>query len=75
MSAGFERDDQVTVRATDRDPYILQFQRYARVSRVTVEGVFVTLDATVPPDQEFGPLQSGQLVRGWKDNSGRWRDR
>jgi hypothetical protein len=63
----------VTVLAGDSDPYILQFQRYAVVSRLTAEGYYVTLDATVPPGGEFGPFPPAKLQRGWRDNSGRWR--
>ena len=71
--AGFQPGDEVTVVATAADPYILQFQRYGVVSRVTAEGVFVTLEATFPPNAEFGPFPAGRLLPGHRDGDGRWR--
>lgn len=71
--SGLRRGEPVTVFAGDGDAYILQFQRYATVSRVIGDGVYVTLDATIPPNREFGPLRAAQLVKGWKDDNGRWR--
>jgi hypothetical protein len=66
--------DQVTVIARPGDAYILNFQRFATVVRVTDRGeVFVRLDDVVPRDQEFGPLGSTQLQPGWRDETGRWR--
>lgn len=65
--------DPVTVHADAKDPYILQFQRYATVSRVTDCGVYVVLDATIPPNQEFGPFPVDRLAEGWRDSNGRWR--
>jgi hypothetical protein len=65
--------DAVTVFAGEGDPYVLQFQRYAVVSRAVDEGYYVVLDATIPPDQEFGPFPAARLERGWRDHSGRWR--
>jgi hypothetical protein len=73
VSAGFKGGDEVTVTPAEGDDYILQFQRFAVVSRVTEDGVYVTLDATLPPGQELGPLKPEQLQRGWKDKSGGWR--
>lgn len=67
--------DEVTVNATAADPYILEFQRYAVVSRVVDEGYYVVVDATIPPNQEFGPFPADRLQRGWRDNSGHWRTR
>lgn len=69
----FMPGDEVTVLASSRDPYILEFQRYAVVSRVVDERYYVVLDATIPPNQEFGPFPAGQLLDGWRDRSARWR--
>lgn len=65
--------DPVTVFAGPDDPYILNFQRYGTVTRVTDRGVYVRLGATFPPDREFGPLLPSQLLPGWRDEGGRWR--
>ena len=70
----FRSGDPVTVLAGDDDPYIFQFQRYATVSRVTDRGAYVTLDATIPPNQEFGPFPPEKLLDGWRDRSGKWRE-
>jgi hypothetical protein len=69
----FKAGDEVTVLATSRDPYILEFQRYAVVSRVVEDRYYVVLDATIPPGQEFGPFPAAQLQDGWRDRSARWR--
>lgn len=71
MSGGLRRGQPVTVYAGEADAYMLRFQRYATVSRVTADGVYVTLDATIPPNREFGPLRVTQLEKGWKDSNGR----
>lgn len=60
----FRPGDRVTVLAQPGDPVILTLQRHATVSRVTDEGVYVTLSATFPPNQEFGPLAPSQLLPG-----------
>jgi hypothetical protein len=73
MNARPRPGTQVTVTARESDPYILNFQRYAIVSRVTGLGIFVTLDATFPPNTEFGPFPPAQLQEGWRDENGRWR--
>jgi hypothetical protein len=70
----FHEGDKVTVRALPHDPYILNFQRYAVVSRVTDRGVYVVLDATCPPGEEFGPFPPRRLLLGWRDENGEWRD-
>jgi hypothetical protein len=57
----------------DDDPYILQFQRFATVSRRTDYGAFVRLSATYPADREFGPIPYSRLLFGWHDSSGAWR--
>lgn len=57
----------------DDDPYILNFQHYARVARRVDDGYVVTLESTLPPGEEFGPFPAERLAHGWKDNSGRWR--
>ncbi|NMO52043.1 hypothetical protein HH310_12650 [Actinoplanes sp. TBRC 11911] len=66
---------EVTVMPRDRDDYILQFQRYAVVSR-TVPGeawlYYVRLN-NVTPSREFGPLEEWQLQPGWRDQRGQWR--
>lgn len=69
----FKPGDEVTVLATSRDPYILEFQRYAVVSRAVDDKYYVVLDATIPPSQEFGPFPASQLQDGWRDKSDRWR--
>lgn len=65
--------DAVTVVPADKDPLILSFQRYATVSQITDRGCMVRLDATMPPDQEFGPIPAERLLPGWKDEHGDWR--
>ncbi|GIE30198.1 hypothetical protein Ait01nite_032430 [Actinoplanes italicus] len=64
---------EVTVVPTDDDPYILQFQRFAIVSRRTDHGAYVRLSATYPPGREFGPIPDSRLLFGWRDPSGAWR--
>jgi hypothetical protein len=64
---------EVTVVPIDDDPYILQFQRFAIVSRRDASGVYVRLSATCPADREFGPLPESRLQIGWRDGSGAWR--
>ena len=56
--------DQVVVQAGPADPVILSLRSSAVVSRVTERGVYVTLDATMPPDEEFGPFPPARL-RPW----------
>lgn len=65
--------DPVTVQPISTDAYILHFQRYATVTRAVDGGYMVRIDATIPPDQEFGPIPPERLLPGWKDGQGRWR--
>jgi hypothetical protein len=64
---------EVTVIPAESDPYILQFQRFAIVSRRDAQGVYVRLSATRPADREFGPLPESRLQIGWRDEQNRWR--
>jgi hypothetical protein len=66
--------DEVTVLPPyDTLPYILRFQRYARVAAgIDQPVVTVELTDTYPPGQRF-EVPKAQLVRGWRDNTGRWR--
>jgi hypothetical protein len=64
---------EVTVVPDDTDDYILQFQRFAIVSRRTDRGVYVRLSSTCPADREFGPIPEGRLLPGWRDGTGAWR--
>lgn len=57
----------------DDDSYILNFQRYGRIARRNDAGFLVTLECTVPPDEEFGPFPAERLAKGWRDHNGRWR--
>jgi hypothetical protein len=64
---------EVTVVPTDGDPHILQFQRFAVVSRRTGQGSYVRVSASWPPDREYGPIPDSRLLAGWRDGNGRWR--
>jgi hypothetical protein len=64
---------EVTVVPDDTDDYILQFQRFAIVSRRDDQGVYVRLSSTCPADREFGPLPESRLQIGWRDEQNRWR--
>jgi hypothetical protein len=64
---------EVTVIPAEDDPYILQFQRFATVSRRTEHGTYVRLNSTYPADREFGPFPDSRLLPGWRDASGAWR--
>lgn len=70
---GLRVGDEVTVIPADRDPYILQFQRYAKVALVLPSAAMVRLESTVPPGQEFGPIPFTRLLPGWRDEHGEWR--
>lgn len=76
MQYRYRVGEDVTVVPEDQDPYILQFQRYATVSRVhpgPPHSFHVRLANTCPPGQEFGPFPSDQLLKGWKNSYGEWR--
>jgi hypothetical protein len=64
---------EVTVVPIDSDDYILQFQRFATVSRRTDRGAYVRLNSTYPADREFGPIPDNRLLPGWRDATGAWR--
>lgn len=57
----------------DNDPYILAFQHHGTVARRVDAGYVITLESTLPPNQEFGPFPAERLAHGWKDGNGRWR--
>lgn len=61
----FHEGDRVTVTPVATDPYILEFQRYARVAGRNDAGYMVQLDDTWPPRQTFGPIPADRLRRGW----------
>lgn len=66
--------DQVTVMPPwDDDPYILTFQHYGTVVQRVDAGYMVEIEATLPPNQRFGPFPPARLAPGWKDANGRWR--
>jgi hypothetical protein len=64
---------EVTVVPVESDPYVLQFQRFAIVSRRDASGVYVRLSCTLPRDREFGPIPESRLLFGWRDGKGEWR--
>jgi hypothetical protein len=68
--------DPVTVMPPwDQDPVIIAMQHYARVASVDPDALtcMVSLDATSPPGQTFGPFPLQRLASGWRDETGRWR--
>ncbi|MEU7902185.1 hypothetical protein [Actinoplanes sp. NPDC049118] len=68
----FKPGDPVTVLPPyDRDPYILTFQRHAKIA-AHIDGptgalYMINLDAAHPPNQEFGPFSEGRLAPGWRN--------
>lgn len=71
----FHPGDEVTVVPAETDDYILNFQRFATVSRVVDGGVYVHLPCVYPPGREFGPIPPSRLLPGHYDENGepyRW---
>lgn len=69
MKAG----EQVTVIPVESDPYILEFQRYATISKVVDRTAWVRLHNVADPRVEFGPIPFARLLPGWRDGNGRFR--
>jgi hypothetical protein len=66
--------EQVTVVPADTDPYVLEFQRYATITRTYKSSAYVRLRNVTRPDREFGPIPFARLLPGWKTKEGRWRE-
>lgn len=69
-----EVGDRVTILPPwDRDPIIVSMQPFARVAEVRLTGgVMVTLSATMPVDERFGPFPESRLASGWRDPRAGW---